>query len=76
MKLENVKESELFHYTKSGFGYSTSQVLLRGKYNPRDIDMIRCYEDIVNRRGSVLLWEGHDVEVIGRVYNKPITRRK
>lgn len=76
MRLEDVKEGELFHYARTGHGYSTDKVFLRGKYNPRDIDQIRCYQDIVNRRNSVLLWEGHEVVVIGRVYNKHITRRK
>ena len=78
MKLKDVKEGELFHYTRTGYGYSMYTPLLRGKVAHTDgsFRMIRCYENIVAKAKSVLIPDSFEVEVIGRVYNKPINKRK
>lgn len=78
MKLKEVKEGELFRHVRTGYGYSIYTPLLRGKVAHSDgsFKMIRCYENIVAKAKSVLIPDSVEVEVIGRVYNKPITRRK
>lgn len=73
MKLKQVREGEIFHFSKFGHGFSTDTALLCGQH--QRTGLVRVYGNIASKSGAYNLWENEDVEVIGRLYAKPIKKR-